>query len=652
RDGDNGFQIRIEGEPESYEPGREYWPCKARDQHLVRGFSIHAQHVDTEEAAGSFMPVNAYTSRVSSSCPSYIHHVISGKRNRVMVRWTAPVSGFGCVKISATVVQKGRIWFKQQGRLSLNICERVEVVQPNRTQECCACGNSTYRMTFYGLWSPSTHPKDYPTYSTHWSNVIGASHSSEYSIWDYGKFSSPAVQKVAEWGWPNDVETEVTSQGDHVMSVIKTPAQWPAYQPRNLRNPPSDTFQVDRSRHLVSLLSMLGPSPDWNVGITKESMCTADCGWVGTRVYNLTPWDAGTDSGVSYLSPNSPTNPRQRIRALTTLDDPESPFYKQGGGAIEPVAKIVVTRTGLSDGQCGESEAVLEQYDAAETSQSTSNKVALCLYSEWGGWSHCGVTCGWGIKTRNREMTMQKSSVACTATMQKEICKGMGDWEIPGCNYGEWSDWSVCPVTCGEGQTFRKRMLRSGSHSCDGFQMENSKCMTSMSCTDDDQSECRYSNWSEWMPCSESCGTGATLRKKFLLATHPINVGLHTGDARSNCEGLVMENGPCHNTPCQQCAYLPWTPWMPCSVTCGKGETLRKRFLNQSASGSGCEGFQMEQNRCMVPSPQNCVVKSWGQWSRCNSPGRSSRQLRVRKIKTRAKFGGAKCPRTFERRRC
>uniref|UniRef100_H2Z0J6 Spondin-1 n=1 Tax=Ciona savignyi TaxID=51511 RepID=H2Z0J6_CIOSA len=553
-------------------------------------------------------------------------------RNRVMVRWTAPVSGFGCVKISATVVQKGRIWFKQQGRLSLNICERVEVVQPNRTQECCACGNSTYRMTFYGLWSPSTHPKDYPTYSTHWSNVIGASHSSEYSIWDYGKFSSPAVQKVAEWGWPNDVETEVTSQGDHVMSVIKTPAQWPAYQPRNL-NPPSDTFQVDRSRHLVSLLSMLGPSPDWNVGITKESMCTADCGWVGTRVYNLTPWDAGTDSGVSYLSPNSPTNPRQRIRALTTLDDPESPFYKQGGGAIEPVAKIVVTRTGLSDGQCGESEAVLEQYDAAETSQSTSNKVALCLYSEWGGWSHCGVTCGWGIKTRNREMTMQKSSVACTATMQKEICKGMGD-----CT--GWSDWSVCPVTCGEGQTFRKRMLRSGSHSCDGFQMENSKCMTSMSCTDDDQSECRYSNWSEWMPCSESCGTGATLRKKFLL-------------------GFQMEQNrcmvPCEVTNEQTCMYFEWMAWQPCTgVPCTSPCESKSLVLQHFISDSTALPF----NHCSLCfscfeyTPQNCVVKSWGQWSRCNSPGRSSRQLRVRKIKTRAKFGGAKCPRTFERRRC
>lgn len=45
---------------------------------------------------------------------------------------------------------------------------------------------------------------------------------------------------------------------------------------------------------------MLGPSPDWNVGLSAEDLCTAECGWVQRLTKDLLPWDAGTDSGHSY----------------------------------------------------------------------------------------------------------------------------------------------------------------------------------------------------------------------------------------------------------------------------------------------------------------------------------------------------------------
>lgn len=57
---------------------------------------------------------------------------------------------------------------------------------------------------------------------------------------------------------------------------------------------------MDRHRHLMSFLTMLGPSPDWNVGLSAEDLCTKDCGWVQKVVQDLIPWDAGTDSGVTY----------------------------------------------------------------------------------------------------------------------------------------------------------------------------------------------------------------------------------------------------------------------------------------------------------------------------------------------------------------
>lgn len=48
---------------------------------------------------------------------------------------------------------------------------------------------------------------------------------------------------------------------------------------------------------------------------------------------------------MSFLqSPNKATNPQDKIRPLTSLDHPQSPFYDPEGGAITPVARVVVER--------------------------------------------------------------------------------------------------------------------------------------------------------------------------------------------------------------------------------------------------------------------------------------------------------------------
>lgn len=56
-----------------------------------------------------------------------------------------------------------------------------------------------------------------------------------------------------------------------------------------------------RYHHFASLASMLGPSPDWCVGVDSVNLCLPDCSWVAERSFDLFPWDAGTDSGVTYM---------------------------------------------------------------------------------------------------------------------------------------------------------------------------------------------------------------------------------------------------------------------------------------------------------------------------------------------------------------
>ena len=65
---------------------------------------------------------------------------------------------------------------------------------------------------------------------------------------------------------------------------------------------------------------MLGPSPDWIVGVSALEMCLSNCTWLDHKELYLYPWDAGVDDGVSYESPDQPSNPNQPIKVYRRLE--------------------------------------------------------------------------------------------------------------------------------------------------------------------------------------------------------------------------------------------------------------------------------------------------------------------------------------------
>ena len=83
-------------------------------------------------------------------------------RTRNFLIWLRPINS------SNIGFYSGTSWFKDSDRLTLRLCpQNLTSSSPAANQpSCCSCGSATYRMTFYGLWSPQTHPKDYP------SNVV------------------------------------------------------------------------------------------------------------------------------------------------------------------------------------------------------------------------------------------------------------------------------------------------------------------------------------------------------------------------------------------------------------------------------------------------------------------------------------------------
>ena len=49
-------------------------------------------------------------------------------------------------------------------------------------------------------------------YGDHWSDLIGASHTKDYTIWEYGGLATFGVKRVAELGSPIQLEREIRAQ--------------------------------------------------------------------------------------------------------------------------------------------------------------------------------------------------------------------------------------------------------------------------------------------------------------------------------------------------------------------------------------------------------------------------------------------------------
>ena len=79
---------------------------------------------------------------------------------------------------------------------------------------------------------------------------------------------------------------------------------------------------VDSHYPLVSVVTMIAPSPDWFVGVDSEDLCDARTGkFKESASYDLGPWDSGTDSGEQFIAADLETNPPVPIFLITNTRD-------------------------------------------------------------------------------------------------------------------------------------------------------------------------------------------------------------------------------------------------------------------------------------------------------------------------------------------
>jgi hypothetical protein len=169
-----------------------------------------------------------------------------------------------------------------------------------------------YEVVFQAVWSPETHPVDYPS-NAHWSGLVGGLHSSLVSFWRRGFNASEGIQRMAEMGSQSALLAEVNTaiaQGTANRTLSGSGIGGGS-------GAAAISFSIDRTHPLVTLTSMVAPSPDWFVGVRNLPLLERGR-WVSRKTVNLFPYDTGTDSGATFQSPNEVTVPRGVISRIVT----------------------------------------------------------------------------------------------------------------------------------------------------------------------------------------------------------------------------------------------------------------------------------------------------------------------------------------------
>lgn len=219
------------------------------------------------------------------------------------------------------------------------------------------------------------------------------------------------------------------------------------------------------------------------------------------------------------------------------------------------------------------------------------------MVTEWTVFGPCSVACGEGIRKRTRNYKNEKRAKEAGCNMklvEKEDCGAKCINNI-SCETTSWSEWSACNATCGRGyrtrtRKFMQRMARKmcnsdeliqreqcfGPHCSDGPMnpMDASKgtCMGPY-CRDiepnnerDNSGVCTVTNWSEWSPCTQTCGKGLKLRNRVYI--NPLI-------SKNLCNTQLIQSMECSGDPCtNQIDARSKSAWFSWASVCMSSHSL------------------------------------------------------------------------------
>uniref|UniRef100_A0A668RQM8 Adhesion G protein-coupled receptor B2 n=1 Tax=Oreochromis aureus TaxID=47969 RepID=A0A668RQM8_OREAU len=207
---------------------------------------------------------------------------------------------------------------------------------------------------------------------------------------------------------------------------------------------------------------------------------------------------------------------------------------------------------------------------------------------EWSQWSVCSLTCGQGWQVRTRSCVSSPYGTLCSGALREtRMCNNTASCPVHGL-WEEWSSWSLCSVTCGRGSRTRTRkcMDGSGAVACGRPEVQTKLCNIAV-CPVEGQ----WSEWGPWSKCSVTCNTGTEQRQRRCSPS------VH---GWAECKGPHQESRECTNPSCSGGGnWGSWNHWSLCSKTCDSGWQRRIRMCEGTGlQGYPCDGLGEEVRSC------------------------------------------------------
>uniref|UniRef100_A0A8C1RTB5 Spondin 2a, extracellular matrix protein n=1 Tax=Cyprinus carpio TaxID=7962 RepID=A0A8C1RTB5_CYPCA len=289
--------------------------------------------------------------------------------------------------------------------------------------ECSARGPASYILVFTGHWSPQTFPKQYPLFRppAQWSKLMAVTHNEQYRLWQEGAPASDGMKSFAEQGLTVDLVKDAKEARKRrvVGSMYRT-----AGIPSGIGHSSTELLLTPRTP-LLSLIVKVIPSPDWFVGVDSLNLCEGGQ-WKQEVTFDLHPFDAGTDSGFTFSSPNFPTTPPENITMITSQkpNHPANSFYYPRLTELPPLATVMVKRQGHTPVR---QQNRLSNHILPDTTKPNrfSETPLDCEVSMWSSWGLCLGPCSrGGLRHRTRYILLKpaNSGTPCPEREEQEEC--------------------------------------------------------------------------------------------------------------------------------------------------------------------------------------------------------------------------------------